>query len=456
MISTKKNLVAVMAAMLLPLTLHAAPKRHVLVISLDGMGAQYLTQADKYDLKIPTLRQFMQQGTYADGVIGVTPTLTYPSHITMMTGVLPAEHGVYANQKFDPLGTLHGEAITDAHTVKVKTLWQVAHDAGYTTASVGFPVTTDAIGIDWLMPANAVFEGRGEDGGAAIAADPNRHYDHPAGLRETLAPDVEAMHATNDLEQRRVAWTVAILRRYKPDFMTTHLGDLDHAEHTTGPFSAESLAALEMLDGKVAMLIAEEKKNDPNATIVIVSDHGFEPVEKTFHPGVLLVQAGLLPAPGTVGAQDWKAAIWNAGGTAAIVLKDPSDAATTAAVQKLLQDAAARPEYGIAKVLSKAELTKTGGFPNASFLLEMKPGFKVGNGRKGAVVTDTPHTGTHGYLPERPELYASFLMMGTGVARGKDVGVIDMRQVAATLANVMGISLSPSSAEKAIPYGEPK
>ncbi|SEB54541.1 alkaline phosphatase family protein [Terriglobus roseus] len=446
-----KNLLA--AALLLPLTLHAAPRRHVLVMSIDGMGAQYLTQADKYGLKIPTLRQFKREGVYADGVIGVLPTMTYPSHTTMMTGVTPAEHGVYANQKFDPLGTLHGEAITEADTIKVKTLWQAAHDAGYTTASVGFPVTTDATGIDWLMPANGIFEGRSEDGAAAAKADPNRHYDHPAGLRETLAPDVAEMHAS-DLEQTRVAWTIAILRHYKPNLMTTHLGDLDHAEHTTGPFSQESLAALEYLDGRIALLIAEEKKIDPDAVIVIVSDHGFEPVEKTFNPGVLLTEAGLLQ-PAAAGAPgDWKASFWNTGGTAAIVLKDPTDKAVLTTVDALLQKAAANPEYGIASVLRKADIEKTGGFPTASFVIEMKLSFKIGNGRKGAVVTDTPHTGTHGYLPQRPELYASFLMMGPGVVKGKDVGLIDMRQVATTLADLLGVKLSSGAKAKAVAYAK--
>ena len=75
----------------------AGKKHHMLVISLDGMGATYLTKADEFHLRIPTLRKFMRDGTYAQGVTGVLPTLTYPSHTTMMTGVWPTVHGVYAN-----------------------------------------------------------------------------------------------------------------------------------------------------------------------------------------------------------------------------------------------------------------------------------------------------------------------------------------------------------------------
>ncbi len=105
----------------LPMNSFAADKPHILVISLDGMGSSYLKRADEYHLKIPTLRKFLSEGVYAQGMTCVVPTMTYPSHTTMMTGVWPIENGVYNNQKFDPTGSLHGEAITEANTIKVKT-----------------------------------------------------------------------------------------------------------------------------------------------------------------------------------------------------------------------------------------------------------------------------------------------------------------------------------------------
>ncbi len=176
----------------------------MLVISLDALGAAYLRKADKYHLKIPTLRHFMREGVYAEGVTGVLPTLTYPSHTTLMTSIWPVEHGVYANQKFDPTGALHGEAITEASTIKVMTLWQAAHRECYTTASIGFPMTTKATGIDRLFPANASFEGGNEDGYTARSGAESKHYDHPAGLRETIAPDFTPEQEKN-LEQRRLA-----------------------------------------------------------------------------------------------------------------------------------------------------------------------------------------------------------------------------------------------------------
>jgi hypothetical protein len=54
-------------------------------------------------LVIPTLRRMMKEGAFADGATGVVPTVTYPSHTTLMTGVWPAQHGIWANTTFDPL-----------------------------------------------------------------------------------------------------------------------------------------------------------------------------------------------------------------------------------------------------------------------------------------------------------------------------------------------------------------
>jgi len=427
----------------------AASRPHVLVISIDGMRPDYVTKADEHHLKIPTLRGLMKNGTYADGVVGVIPTYTYPSHTTLVTGVSPAVHGVYNNQKFDPLGTLHGAVFTDYDMIKVETLWHVAKMAGYTTASVGWPVTTGSNDIDYLMPANAVFEGKSADGEKVEASNSNIHFDHPAGLREVLEPDVPKGDLS--IDERRFAWMTAILRRYKPGFMTTHLGELDHAEHATGPFSEESNRALEMLDGEVAQLIALERSIDPNAYIVVVSDHGFEPIEKTVNLGVLFARAGLVHHESATVPGSWDATLWPSGGTAAVMLHDPTNQTVRSKAESLIRDAAKDPEYGIAHILTHDEVIKRGGYPDAAFLIELSPGFKFGGAMKGDVVTPSPHTGTHGFLPERPELYASFLLTGPGVARGRDLGVIDMRQIAPTLARILHVQL-PTAKQPPVHY----
>ena len=73
------------------------------MISIDGLRPDYVTAADAHGAKIPNLRRFLKEGAFAQGVVGVIPTVTYPSHTTLITGVSPATHGIFANTTFDPL-----------------------------------------------------------------------------------------------------------------------------------------------------------------------------------------------------------------------------------------------------------------------------------------------------------------------------------------------------------------
>jgi predicted AlkP superfamily pyrophosphatase or phosphodiesterase len=84
---------------------HRAIAASLLMISVDGLKPEYVLDADAHGLKIPFLRSLMRDGAYARGVNGVWPTVTYPSHTTLLTGLSPAEHGIYNNLEFDPKNT---------------------------------------------------------------------------------------------------------------------------------------------------------------------------------------------------------------------------------------------------------------------------------------------------------------------------------------------------------------
>jgi predicted AlkP superfamily pyrophosphatase or phosphodiesterase len=93
------------AAILFTCLLPSAFAAPVLMISIDGLHPDYVLNADKHGIKVPHLRSFVIEGAYASGVVGVLPTITYPSHTTLVTGVAPAQHGILANLPFDPMNT---------------------------------------------------------------------------------------------------------------------------------------------------------------------------------------------------------------------------------------------------------------------------------------------------------------------------------------------------------------
>jgi predicted AlkP superfamily pyrophosphatase or phosphodiesterase len=428
-----------------------AQSHSVLLISVDGMRPDYVTKADEHGLKIPNMRKMMQEGAYAEGVIGVVPTVTYPSHTTLITGVWPEKHGIYANTTFDPERKNLGGWYWYAEDIKVPTLWDAAKSAGLTTASVNWPVSVGAP-VNYLLP---------EVWRAGTADDQKliRVLSTPgllATLESTLGAYPEPINSSPEDDGMRAKFAEAILRQYKPRFMTVHLAALDHTEHETGPFSVESNAVMEQIDEMIGQLRDAALAADPQAVICVVSDHGFLPTSHRLNLSAAFVKEGLMQpgtettSSGATPLKSWQATPWISGGLAAIVLKDPNDEAVRSKVSALLNQLAADPKNGINCIVERDELKKLGGFPNASFLVDLKSGFQFDSNLTGAVTRDTKPNGTHGYLPEHPELRSSFFITGPGIAKARSLGVIDMRQIAPTLAPLFGGSL-PTADAKPLP-----
>jgi predicted AlkP superfamily pyrophosphatase or phosphodiesterase len=415
----------------------------VLMISVDGMRPDYITKATAHGLKVPVLRSFMQNGMYANGVVGVVPTVTFPSHATLVTGVWPETHGIYNNVRFDPLNRNKDAWYWYASDIKAPTLWHRAAQAGIVTASVFWPSTTNADDIDYLVPAYPTHSP--ED--ASLIEALSRPVGYLSKLEKETGPFYiyDSVLAFDDLLTRT---SVSIIRDAKPGFMTIHLVSLDHFEHMTGPFSAESDNAMERTDQMIGQLVEAERANDPNAIIAVVSDHGFAATHTSVNLLIPFVEAGFIQLKKSPHDQpsiaSWKATMWNADGSAYIVLRDPKDRQTLSGVQALLKHLQQNPLYGIARILSHEDIAARGGDPNASFLVEWEPGFTGGGKLEGDVVRSIFGTGTHGYLPDRPELQSSFFAIGSGI-HSCDVGTIDMRQIAPTLAEWMGINLSSAT-----------
>jgi predicted AlkP superfamily pyrophosphatase or phosphodiesterase len=419
----------------------------LVVISIDGLRPDYITEADAHGAKVPNLRRFMKEGAYADAVEGVVPTVTYPSHTTLMTGVWPAKHGIYANTTFDPLQKNLQGWYWYAEDIRVPTLWEVAAKAGRTTASVQWPVTVGAH-INWNIPeywrANT-----GDD------AKLLRSVSTPGLLAEAqkdLGPYSGGTDTTVEADQNRGRYAAWILEKKHPGLLTLHLIALDHIEHETGPFSAESIAVLEGLDAVIgSMREAAERVAAGRAFVAVVSDHGFARTEAQLNLFPAFRDAKLFAVDDKGKIIDWKAMPWVTGGSAAIVLKDPEDAATRAAVHDLLAKLADDPANGIDRVLDGAELHKRGGYPTASFFVSLKPGWRTGYTVDGPVLSKIKPGGTHGELPDVPDLHAAFFLVGPGVPAGKDLGLMDMRDIAPSLGHEVGLALPTADGKNLLP-----
>ncbi|MFO1248074.1 MAG: ectonucleotide pyrophosphatase/phosphodiesterase [Alphaproteobacteria bacterium] len=425
-----------MAALLVtPVAAQAAP---VLMISIDGLRPGDVIDAPARGLKIPALRALMANGTYASGVRNALPTVTYPNHTTLITGVWPVKHGIPNNPTFDPLQKNMGGWYWYSQDIKVRTLWDAVHDKGGKVASLSWPVSVGARAIDYNVPEYwRVPELHDEDIKLVRALT-------TPGLvaeleKQTGLPLVQADGESVEEDVGRTRFAAALITARHPQFTTVHLRGLDHVEHGSGPGSPEAKAALETLDAAVGKLVDAARAAQPDMVVAIVSDHGFEKIEHSVNLIGPFIQAGLITMDGAK-VKSWEAEPWG-GASAAIVLARPDDAALKAKVSGLLKDLAAKPELGIAQVIDASEIARMGGTPMASFWVDFKGGYTMGTNPAAPPVGPGAVNGTHGYFPTHPEMRATLILSGPSISKRGSLGEVYMRDIAPTLAKIMNVSL---------------
>lgn len=129
--------------------------KHVVLISIDGFRPDFYLDSS---WRAPHLRKILENGAYATNVRTVVPSVTYPSHTTIITGALTARHGIYYNA---PKDSTKGQWYWEESYIKTPTLWDAVKKSGLTSAAVMWPVTAGAP-IDYNFPVRR--PNRGEKG----------------------------------------------------------------------------------------------------------------------------------------------------------------------------------------------------------------------------------------------------------------------------------------------------
>lgn len=417
----------------LTLPASAAEVEHVIVVSIDGLRPVYYLEPDRYGLKIPTLRALVAQGAHAGGMRSVFPTLTYPAHTSLVTGVSPRRHGIFTNESPDP--EMRFGLRWYAEDVRAPTLYQAAEEKGLRAALVFWPVTLGA-------RADAIFPEfwRGD-------------RDDPKLLRALSTPGLVAgveqrfpdFHFNSPPETRDKDLTdiaVHIILTRRPNLLLVHLIQVDHTEHVTGLDTPETRAAVENADAQLARILAVLKESGlwDRTVLFVVSDHGFAPVRKELRPAALLRRAGLLHVDRVERVTGWKAGVACGGGFCEVLLRDPADSATQAKVLKIFSPLAKKPGSGIGRLYSPEETAALSPDPGAFILLEAAPGFSFSSSVEGEFVQPAKSRATHGYNPDRPDQRAAFVVAGANVKPGR-LGEVSILDIAPTVAFLLGLDL---------------
>ena len=402
----------------------------VVVISLDGFPAYAL---DDPRLPIPTLRKLAREGAFAHSMQPINPTVTWPNHTTLVTGVDASQHQVLVNGLIthNADGTIAIEPWRDKDIlVHSPTVYDAAYKAGLTTAQVDWVAVYGAKTITWTFPEDPNPKGLIE--GELVAA----------GLvtQEQLAHFDDSSPAWQD--QIRTDAAVEIVKRYKPNLMLFHLLSLDDTNHEYGPMGDASFEAMAFLDDRVKQVIDALRSQGlaDRATILIVSDHGFRKMSHTIHANVQLRHEGFVREVN--GKAMWDAWVVPVGGAAMVYVTDPTRRAELLPKLRSLFVGA----DGVQAVYSQEAFTKLGlPLPTQSdqapdLFLAAKPGYGFADDAEGNI-GENSNGGTYGYLNNDSEMNAIFMAWGSGIRHGIQLDRISNLDVAPTIATLLGIEM---------------
>ncbi|MGF1510319.1 MAG: alkaline phosphatase family protein [Myxococcota bacterium] len=419
--------------------------RHVFLVSVDGLLPEAYTAPDKHGLRVPHLRRMRADGWWAPGLQVVFPSVTYPNHTSMVTGVHPARHGIHGNRAFDPLRMNQGGWNWYAEDIQVRTIWGQAHQAGYRTAMMSWPVT---VGAEATLRVPEFWRAGTPDDAKLVRA-----LSAPEDLFEGLLrrfPDVEdRLTPPNYSDAGGTDVIVYAIEQYKPHLLLHHIVNVDHEQHGHGPWSSEAKQAVEESDRLLGRIIeAAQRAGIWDQTVMVVaSDHGFLRIHSTIRPNVLLRREGLITVNEDGRVKEWQASALSNGGSAYVYLHPdaPPDAA-----RRARNVFAERP--GIRRVLDEDAIHELDGDPGALLALDAEEGFAFADDLDGPPMgpTSERYVATHGYDPRRPGMKASLLAFGPPI-RTRRLDGATLVDIAPTIAEWLGLDLGETDGQSLAP-----
>jgi predicted AlkP superfamily pyrophosphatase or phosphodiesterase len=414
-------------------------KPRTILISIDGFAAFYWRDPL---VRLPSLRRLAERGVVAAGMEAVFPSTTWPTHVSLVTGVSPRAHGVVANHILNRATQapedITGDPVYDAPVlVRAPTVYDRAHQAGLRVAAIDWPATRNATTLDFNLPFfkdQRVFETQT----ARAVWEELRTLGYPVHRQGEWAKLPNRFYK-DEMVGRLGA---DVVRRHEPDLLLLHVLCVDSLQHLYGPRSPEAYWAIEYVDGLIGRFLASLPASASEETSVfVVSDHGFLPSTREIRPNVRLRRLAALRVEGDGRVAGEARFVANHGAGALYGLRaDPR------AVEELAREI--EKMEGVSGMWTAAEYA-TLGLPSpadhdhvADVMFEAAPGYSFGD----AILGDDEHgppkyLGTHGQRPSYADNAAFFLAAGAGIVRGREIAAIRSRDVAPTLAQTLGLTM---------------
>jgi predicted AlkP superfamily phosphohydrolase/phosphomutase len=252
---------------------------------------------------LPNLGALMEGGVHGD-LLSTLPPVTSPAWPTFMTGCNPGKHGV-----FDFIQP-HGENFTLVNATRIRqpTLWQRLSDAGYRVGVMNVPVTYPPEAINGFMISGLLSPNMDQ---ASEPADLLKQYE-PACGPYRITPNVQYKPGSEsvfiddltDLIHTRGRWALELLENEQTDVLMVHFIAMDimkhalwrfmdhnHPRYEPGPYEHAIRDGYRLVDMYIGRLM---EKLPPEAATLVMSDHGFGPLQNMVNLNVFFMEKGLM------------------------------------------------------------------------------------------------------------------------------------------------------------------
>ncbi len=416
-------------------------RTRLVILSLDALVYEDLETLGRY----PCFRKLMTEGSRVNRMRTVYPSLTYPSHVSILTGVYAGRHGIVNNEPSIP-GNLNCDWYWFHKPVRSRDLHDAAKEAGLTTASVFWPVSGLHPSVDFLVDEYWA-QGKGDTLKEAYLR---------AGTTEELfeyavQPYIDGFDSWESpvTDEAKIRCACDIINRYKPHLLTLHLGQIDYYRHRYGIFNDMVTKGVEQSERFLQMLFdaCREAGIYEETNFIVLSDHGQINFTRRMNINLLLRKAGLIRVGAGGELTGWDAWIKSANFSGHVYLRDPGDRQLYDRVFGLLQQYCAQGDMGISRVYTAEEARREEGlYGGFSFVIESddttlffsdwrEPLFSPAETRGKAYAR-----GSHGHHPSKgPQ--PVFLAVGPGIKPGVVIETGRVVDEAPTFARLLGVDL---------------
>ena len=417
--------------------------KYLIVISFDAVSSKDIDKLKN----LSNFKFLMDNGSLIKEVESIYPTLTYPAHATIITGMYPKNHGII-NNTLNKFSDTKPNWYWYRKYIKTKTLYDLAAEKGLSTAALLWPVSGrssikyNLTEIFAPKPYQNQLVMSALSGSIKYQLDLNKKFGH---LRDGLSQP-----SLDNFVHESSKYTIL---KYKPNLLLIHYTDVDTNRHHYGYDSKEANDALIRHNERLGEIIDTLKEANifEESTIVTLGDHSALDGDYMIRINSLFREAGLLKTNEKGIIKSFKAVAKSCDGSSYIYLKDKNDTETYKKVHKILENLKSSKESPIDFILNNEEAINEGADPNCSFMVEANINYYFIDEALGKVIEKVNEEdignishrtkSTHGYSPKKPDYTTFFLACGKGIKKGFEINGGKLINHGPTLAKILGVNL---------------